>query len=166
LSTTPLLREKKLEIFQQKVAIRTKQTIKLSSIYYNTRDQGYKKNECVYVCELFIHPIFRYCQSHQEPCSSTGWYILVFPMETSRIQIPPSTTIELSKKKKRYFQSHAGASKGKSTGKPKIQYKPAIRLVRLEIRMLQTIKTTLIFLPQLITAPCRVIYAPLGFYFL
>ena len=58
------------------------------------------ENKWMCMCELFIHPIFRYCQSHQEPCNSTGWYILVFLMETSRIQIPPSTTIELSKKKK------------------------------------------------------------------
>ena len=82
-----------------------------------TPDHKARTKMTMYMCELFIYPIFWYCQSH------------------------------------------AMASRGKSTGQPKIQARDTLY----HVRMPQTIKTSLIFKPQLITAPCRVNYTPLGF---
>ena len=50
-------------------------------------------NNVIVSCFSKIFPIFR-----PEPCSSIGWHLLVFPMETSRFQIPLPPIIKLSKK--------------------------------------------------------------------
>ena len=42
-------------------------------------------------------PLTIWVASRQEPCSSIGWHLLVFSIETSKVQIPPPPTIELSK---------------------------------------------------------------------
>ena len=44
----------------------------------------------------------------QESCSSIAWHLLISRMETSRIQIPPSPTIELSKKKRKNEYKNSG----------------------------------------------------------
>ena len=46
--------------------------------------------------------------SFKVPCGSTGWHLLMFPMDTSRVQIPPSPTIELSEKMKLHDSATGG----------------------------------------------------------
>lgn len=63
---------------------------------------------------LIVLPYFRFCTnmklttSFKVPCGSTGWHLLMFPMDTSRVQIPPSPTIELSEKMKLHDSATGG----------------------------------------------------------